>query len=300
MDYLLNHTTLKHLGWPGRLFAIVLLAGGVAMLIPALVHWFVHLSGPVNGALLGGGMAALATAIGTLPVLFAQQFGKKVYDSMLGLGAGVMLAATAFSLIMPALAALRAAGAGAISSSAVVGGSIAVGAALILVLDKLVSRNSATMLDRHRATASVKRAWLFVGVVALHNIPEGLAIGVAFAGVDSGSARALATAISIQDLPEGLVAALALRAVGYSRCRSAFYGAATGILEPVAAVLGAMMIGISGSLLPAALALAAGAMLFVVVNDVIPESHRAGNGKWSSVALVAGFIIMTILDTALA
>jgi ZIP family zinc transporter len=111
--------------------------------------------------------------------------------------------------------------------------------------------------------------------------------------------NSLATGIAIQDVPEGLVVALALRTVGYGRGLSTACGVASGLIEPVAAVVGAVLIGMAGGLLPAALAAAAGAMLFVIVNDVIPESHQSGNGTFASVALVAGFILMTVLDTAL-
>jgi ZIP family zinc transporter len=140
---------------------------------------------------------------------------------------------------------------------------------------------------------------LFVWAVALHNLPEGLAIGVAYGGVDLGKANSLATGISIQDVPEGLVVALALRTVGYGRGVSTLLGVASGLIEPVAAVLGVALVGVSAGMLPFALAAAAGAMLFVIANDVVPESHQHGNGTWASVALIGGFVLMTVLDTAL-
>jgi ZIP family zinc transporter len=145
----------------------------------------------------------------------------------------------------------------------------------------------------------MKRAWLFVWAVALHNLPEGLAIGVAYGGIDVAKANSLATGISIQDVPEGLVVALALRTVGYGRVLSAGLGVLSGVIEPIAAVAGVALIGVSAGFLPFALAGAAGAMLFVIVNDVGPEMHQHGNGTVASVALVAGFVLMTVLDTAL-
>ncbi|MDQ1919307.1 ZIP family metal transporter [Massilia pseudoviolaceinigra] len=269
------------------------------VLLAAMLNPSRDMSAALRGALAGGGAAALATAIGALPVLCARGFGKRTYDAMLGFGSGVMLAATAFSLIVPALAAARANGGSAMASSAIVGTGIAIGAVLILLLEKVVGHNSQTLLDERRVSASVKHAWLFVAAVALHNIPEGLAIGVAFAGPDAGDARTLATAISIQDIPEGLVVALALRTAGNSRMTSVLFAAASGLVEPLAAAFGAAMFSVATGMLPGGLALAAGAMLFVIVNNVIPESHSHGNGKVSSIALVAGFILMTILDTAL-
>lgn len=286
--------------WHQRLLGFVLLGGALALLLDRLYGLSSGLDQPMRGALLGGGIAAAATAAGTLPVLFAQQFSQRTYDAMLGFGSGVMLGATAFSLIIPALSALREGGEGAVMSSMIVGGGIGLGAALILGLEKLVSHRSEIVLEQRTASPPMRHAWMFVGAVALHNIPEGLAIGVAYAGNDGAAAQNLTTAIALQDVPEGLVAALALRTVGYSRGVSVLYGAATGLVEPMAAVMGAAALSVASGLLPVGLALAAGAMLFVIVNDVIPESHRSGNGQCSSAALVAGFITMTILDTAMA
>ena len=130
-------------------------------------------------------------------------------------------------------------------------------------------------------------------------MPEGLAIGVAFAGPDVVGANALATGISIQDVPEGLVVALALRGVGYGRGASVAMGAASGLVEPLGAVFGAAVIGLSAALLPWGLAAAAGAMLFVISHEIIPESHRQGHEAFATCGLVLGFVLMMMLDTAL-
>ena len=248
-------------------------------------------------ALAGGSTAAAATALGTLPVLFAQNFTKRTYDCFLGFGAGVMLGATAFSLVIPALSAAKTAGAGNWESSLMVGAGIMFGAGAILLLGRAVRTEG--ILSNEPDKVSLRRAWLFVWAVALHNLPEGLAIGVAFAGIDVEKATSLATGVSIQDVPEGLVVALALHAVGYSRLTAVAMGVASGLVEPIAAVFGVALIGISAGLLPYALAAAAGAMLLVIVNDVIPESRQSGNGTQASIALIFGFILMTVLDTAL-
>ncbi len=288
----------KGSGW--RIAAVLgLVIAGALLLLGSVLDQLAQGSSAMHSALLGGAMAAAATACGTLPVLLSQQFAPRTYDSFLGFGAGVMLGATSFSLILPALGAAMLSGASRIAASALVGAGILTGAALIILLDRLVSTAPAQLAKAAGAGESVRRAWLFVTAVALHNLPEGLAIGVAYAGPDLDKAHALATGISIQDVPEGLVVALALRGVGYGRVAAVLFGIASGIVEPVAAVFGVALIGIAAGLLPLGLAAAAGAMLFVIVNDVIPESHRSGNGKFASVALVAGFIVMTILDTAL-
>ena len=287
---------------PRRLAGCAICLLGCALLLAGMADRLATLFADaphVRAALLGGATAAAATALGTLPILLSQNFSNRTYDCFLGFGAGVMLGATAFSLVIPALAAAKSGGAGNWGASLDVGGGILAGAALLLALDRAMSTDGILAHDDPRTAHSLKRAWLFVWAVALHNLPEGLAIGVAYAGVGIEKANSLATGISIQDVPEGLVVALALRTVGYGRGLSTALGVASGLIEPVAAVAGAVLIGVSAGLLPLALAAAAGAMLFVIVNDVVPEAHQNGNGTWASVALVFGFILMTVLDTAL-
>ncbi len=290
--------TLPH-SWRLALGGVICLAGMLALMddIAGGVRAF---DSRVHGALLGGAMAALATALGTLPVLLSQKFSQRTYDGFLGFGAGVMLAATAFSLVVPAIAASKGAGAGAFEASLTVGGAILLGMGLVLLLDRVVRHESLLDGVDPARSDSIKRAWLFVAAVAIHNLPEGLAIGVAYAGVDPVKAHSLATGISIQDVPEGLVVALALRTVGYGRLFSCALGVASGLIEPVAAIAGAGLIEYARGLLPWGLALAAGAMLFVITHDVVPESHRNGHRTSASCAVVFGFIVMMVLDTALA
>ena len=259
------------------------------------------LSPAMRTALAGSGMAAAATALGTLPVLLAQSFSQRSYDGFLGFGAGVMLGATAFSLVMPALQAARTGGASASMASATVGAGIAVGALLVIALGHMVHRHvHADLTDAQTSAANGhRRVCLFIAAITLHNLPEGLAIGVSAAGADLEQAYSLATGISIQDVPEGLVVALALRSVGHGRWFSVALGALSGLVEPVAAAAGVALISVSLGFLPLALAAAAGAMLYVIVHEVIPESHSHGHGAVASAALVAGFILMTVLDTAL-
>jgi len=290
---------IARLSAPRRAVGLGICVLGCALLVVGIINQLTHASPTLRGALLGGGTAAAATALGTLPILFSQNFSKRTYDCFLGFGAGVMLGATAFSLVIPALAASKAAGNGNWAASLTVGAGIMAGAALLLLLGRFIRTEGILDSEDARMAHSMRRAWLFVWAVALHNLPEGLAIGVAYGGVDIAKANSLATGISIQDVPEGLVVALALRTVGYGRVLSAGLGMLSGVIEPIAAVAGVALIGISAGLLPFALAAAAGAMLFVIVNDVVPESREQGNGTWSSVALVFGFVLMTVLDTAL-
>lgn len=288
-----------------RALGVAICAGGALLLANALLAELAARHESVRGALAGGAMAALATAAGTLPVLLSQRYTQRGYDCFLGLGAGVMLAATAFSLVIPALAASRSTGASPLAASLIAGCGIALGTAVVLLLDRLVrpavwlaGAEAGTELGQARAD-TLRRAWLFVAAVTIHNMPEGLAIGVAYAGVPPAKAFSLATGIAIQDIPEGLVVAMALRTAGYGRGFAVLAGVASGLIEPVAAVAGALLIDLAASLLPWGLALAAGAMLFVICHEVVPESQRNGHRTSASCALVLGFILMMVLDTSL-
>ena len=284
--------------WHWLLGGGIALGGAVILLVAAYQGW-VGNDARVSGALLGGMMAATATALGTVPVLLSQQFSQRTYDTLLGFGAGVMLAASSFSLVIPALAAAKVQGAGPWGAGTIVGIGILLGAAFLLAIDRAVPHEHFIKGVEGPQAKALKRVWLFVLAISLHNLPEGLAIGVAFAGPDRVGAMALATGISIQDVPEGMVVALALRSVGYGRGLSAGLGVLSGLVEPVAAVFGALVISLSVSLLPWGLAIAAGAMLFVISHEIIPESHRKGHEASATAGLMLGFVIMMLLDTAL-
>ena len=253
----------------------------------------------VHGALIGGMVAALATALGTVPVMFSHTLSERTQDSLFGFGAGVMLAACAFSLIIPGLAASRAAGAGPWMAGGTMGLAILIGGAVLLVMERLLPHEHFIKGVEGQSSRTLRRTWLFVFAIALHNLPEGLAIGVGYAGNDAVRASALATGIAIQDVPEGLVVAVALLAAGYKRALAVGIGMASGLVEPVGAVLGAAVVSYSAALLPWGLGFAAGAMLFVVSHEIIPESHRKGHEVYATAGLMLGFVLMMILDTAL-
>jgi ZIP family zinc transporter len=250
-------------------------------------------------AFLGGLMAAGATALGTVPMLVSRPLSDRVQDTLLGFGAGVMLAACAFSLIIPGLEAAASQGAGSWEAAAIVGTGILLGAALLLVIDYALPHEHFIKGVEGSKAKVLRRAWLFVFAICLHNLPEGLAIGVAFGGSDAARASALTTGIAIQDVPEGLVVALALRTAGYGRLLAAGLGMASGLIEPVGAILGASVVTVSSLLLPWGLAFAAGAMLFVVSHEIIPESHRKGHERFATGGLMVGFVVMMMLDTSL-
>ena len=289
---------LSRLTWRHALGFAIVLSGAVILLMASLRAFPINSPG-MRGALAGGSIAALATALGTLPVLLSTQFSQRTYDSMLGFGAGVMLAASSFSLIIPALAAAKSQGSGAWGAGGLVGGGIIVGALMLMVIDRIVPHEHFEKGLEGPEAKAMKRVWLFVLAICLHNLPEGLAIGVAYAGTDPVGALALATGIAIQDVPEGMVVALALRSVGYGRVTSAGLGVLSGLVEPVMAVLGAAVISLSAAFLPWGLAAAAGAMLYVISHEIIPESHRKGHEAYATGGLILGFVIMMLLDTAL-
>ena len=289
----------RRLHWR-RLLGFAIVLAGAAVLLGEMMRAFPINDPRMSGALIGGSVAALATALGTLPVLLALQFSQRTYDTMLGFGAGVMLAACSFSLIIPALAAAKSQGAGSWGAGGIVGSGILLGALLLLAIDRLVPHEHFIKGREGPQALAMKRVWLFVLAICLHNLPEGLAIGVAYAGTDPVAALALTTGIAIQDVPEGLVVALALRSVGYGRITSAGLGILSGMVEPIAAVFGVAVISISASFLPWGLAAAAGAMLYVISHEIIPESHRKGHEAYATCGLMLGFVLMMLLDTALA
>ncbi len=217
---------------------------------------------------------------------------------MLGFGAGVMLAASAFSLALPGIDAAQGYGAGPWLAGGIVSAAILAGGGLLLLLDRTIPHEHFVKGLEGGNPERIKRAWLFVFAICLHNVPEGLAIGVGFSGGDTAGGIALATGIAIQDIPEGLVVAVALMATGYSRGFSVAIGMASGLVEPLAAVLGAVIIGSYPWLLPLGLGFAAGAMLFVVSHEIIPESHRQGHESFATAGLMIGFVLMMTLDTA--
>jgi len=284
---------------PRRVLGAFIAVAGLMVLTREAWEAIVFHDPRVAQAFLGGLMAACATALGTVPMLVSRPLSERVQDTLLGFGAGVMLAACAFSLIIPGLEAAQNTGAGPWASGSIIGAGILLGAALLLGIDYALPHEHFIKGVEGAKAVVLRRAWLFVFAICLHNLPEGLAIGVAFGGSDAARATALATGIALQDVPEGLVVALALRTAGYGRLLSAGLGMASGLIEPIGAVLGASVVTVSSILLPWGLAFAAGAMLFVVSHEIIPESHRKGHERFATGGLMVGFVLMMMLDTSL-
>ena len=250
-------------------------------------------------ALLGGLAAFVTTALGALPAIILRKLPQRMEDVMLGLAAGMMLAATAFSLIVPALNASGALVSHKGLASGVVVFGMSLGVLLMLGMDAMLPHEHMVIGAVGPGHERISRIWLFVFAIAVHNLPEGMAIGASFAQADLRVGLPLTTAIAIQDIPEGLAVAVALKSAGFSPKKSVWIAVATGLLEPLGALLG---VGLSSGLAmayPIGLSLAAGAMLFVVSHEVIPETHRNGHQTAATLGLMAGFSIMMVLDTAL-
>jgi ZIP family zinc transporter len=283
--------------------ALGLVAAILAMAwLIAASAWRIYL-GEADAALrlgmLGGLAGFAATALGALPGIALRGLSQRVEDSMLGLAAGMMLAASSFSLIIPGLEAGQ-----GITGSRGLGAGIVVlgmglGVLLMLGLDQFTPHEHTHLGPCGPGNERLGRLWLFVLAITLHNLPEGMAIGVSFSRGDLGVGLPLTSAIAIQDIPEGLAVAMALRAAGLTPGRAALLAAATGLMEPLGALLGT---GLTSGLAPAypiGLGLAAGAMIFVVSHEVIPETHRNGHQTSATLGLMGGFALMMILDTAL-
>ncbi|AUN94114.1 ZIP family metal transporter [Pseudazoarcus pumilus] len=285
----------RRAGLPGFLRALggwAIALAGLVLLAIQLHAQFGTLPAGVRHAIAGGTMAAAATALGALPVLVMRNIAVGTQGALLGFGAGVMLAASVFSLLLPGFDAAIARGAGDSGAALTVAAGLTIGAALLLALDRSLPHTHQPGHER-----SVAAVWLFVFAIAVHNIPEGLAIGVA-AG-EAGSGRAVATGISLQNVPEGLIIAIALLTAGYGRGLAFGVAVLSGLVEPLAAIVGSMMVAVSAALLPWGLAAAAGAMLFVVSHEIIPESHRRGHETLATAGLLIGFVTMMLLDTLL-
>lgn len=240
-------------------------------------------------------LAGAATGIGALPVLFTRNISVRTQDIMLGFGAGVMLSATSFSLIVPGL---EAAG-GGVRAALIVSAGIVLGGLFLWLNDKTLPHEHFIKGPEGADAKKLKRVWLFIIAITLHNFPEGLAVGVGFGGGDVANGLSLALGIGLQNMPEGLVVALALVSQKYSVGKALWIAFLTGMVEPVGGLIGAGIVSVAAPFLPWGLAFAAGAMLFVISDEIIPESHLNGYEKQATFGVIVGFIIMMFLDVTL-
>jgi zinc transporter, ZIP family len=268
-----------------------------------MVNFFQELD-PVLQALLAGCFTWALTVLGASIVFVSKNVSRRVLDVMLGFSGGVMIAASFWSLLAPAIDMSQDLGVPKWFPPAV--GFLA-GGLFISAIDKVLPHLH-LWLPVQKAEGmktSLDRSILLVLAITLHNIPEGLAVGVAFGAVASGfpeatpaAAIALAIGIGIQNFPEGLAVAAPLRREGFSRLKSFWYGQLSAVVEPIAAVIGAAAVLIIKPILPYALSFAAGAMIYVVIEELIPESQTGGNTDLATMGAMLGFVVMMILDVA--
>lgn len=256
-------------------------------------------SDAVRYGVTAGFVGFLATSLGALPALFIRKISQRTEDMMLGFAAGMMLAASAFSLILPGINAGETLMGSAAWGAMLVLGGIVIGTLLMFGLDEFTPHEHDSTGPCGPGVAGCERIWLFVFAIALHNLPEGMAMGVGFAQNDWQVGLPIATAIAIQDIPEGLAVALSMVAAGFKRTTAVLVAGASGLLEPVGALLGVGLSSASLLAYPIGLGLAAGAMIFVVSHEVIPETHRNGHQRHATLGLMIGFCLMMVLDTAL-
>jgi len=269
-----------------------------------IIDWFSTID-PVWGALIATTFTWLVTAAGAAVVFFFKELSRKWLDGMLGFTGGVMIAASYWSLLAPSIEMSARMGMIEWLPPAV---GFALGALFLYALDKFVPHlhiNFDPSL-KEGPDVGLRRSTLLILAITLHNIPEGLAVGVLFGGVAAGipeasiaSAVTLAIGIGLQNFPEGIAVSMPLRRLGVSRWRSFYYGQLSAIVEPIAGVFGALAVLWMQPILPYALAFAAGAMIYVVVEEVIPETQQDRHTDIATLGFIGGFIVMMVLDVAL-
>ena len=268
------------------------------------MDWFTQLS-PILQALIATGFTWFVTAVGSGTVFFFRTLNRQVLDAMLGFAAGVMIAASFWSLLAPAIAMAKGMGVPSWLPATV---GFLLGGAFLWGVDKVLPHLHMGLpgSQAEGIHTSWQRSILLVLAITMHNIPEGLAVGVAFgaaaAGLSSASlpgAVALALGIGLQNFPEGAAVSIPLRREGLSRLKSFWYGQLSGLVEPVAGVIGAALVLLIQPLLPYALAFAAGAMIYVVVEELIPESQAQSITDVATLGAMLGFATMMTLDVAL-
>ena len=261
---------------------------------------------PIMAALLASGFTWLMTAFGAAFVFFFKSMNRAVLDGALGFTGGVMVAAACWSLLNPAIEMSPGEGFAKVMPAAV---GFGLGALFLFVLDKFMPHLHINFKESEKegVQTNFHKTTLLVLAITLHNIPEGLAIGVLFGGAAAGvegatiaGAVVLTIGLAIQNLPEGFAVSMPLRRQGVSRFKSFWYGQLSAIVEPIAAVCGAAAVFYVQPILPYGLAFAAGAMIYVVVEEVIPETQRDKHTDISTLGFIGGFLIMMVLDTALA
>ena len=268
-----------------------------------ILDFFQSLNSPILQALCAGLFTWILTSLGAALVFFFKGTNRKVLDMALGFTGGVMVAASFWSLLSPAIEMSAGEGFVKVMPAAI---GFGLGALFIFGIDKVLPHLHINFKEAEGIKTPWRRTTLLTLAITLHNIPEGLAVGVLFGGVAAGIPEAsiagavvLAFGIGLQNFPEGIAVSMPLRRSGVSKFKSFWYGQLSAIVEPIAGVIGALAVTFFTPLLPYALAFAAGAMIFVVVEEVIPETQQDKYTDIATLGFIGGFIIMMMLDVAL-
>ena len=256
------------------------------------------LDSPVAQGFLGSLAAGLATGLGALAIFLRAHWGRRSQAILLAAAGGVMLGAAVFSLLLPAIEVATARTGSAAAGSLVTAGGLLLGALGIYALHQAVPHEHFVKGPEGSPRFHLGRNWLFVLAIALHNLPEGMSVGVGY-GESAQAGLAIMLGIAAQNVPEGIAVAAALVDGGTSRARGFALALLSGLVEPVGGLLGASAAALSAALLPWLLAFAGGAMFFVVSGEIIPETHRAGTEREATFSLVAGFALMPVLAALL-
>jgi ZIP family zinc transporter len=240
------------------------------------------------------------TAVGALPVLFGRSISRRVNDVLLGFAAGVMLAASFFSLIIPGLESARIIYDGNTIAAVIAVAGVMLGVVFIAGVNECVPHEHFIQGRQGPSSGPLARIWLFVFAITIHNLPEGLAVGVGFGDGDIPRGTTLAIGIGLQNAPEGLAVALALLSCGYTKRYAFIIAGLSGLVEPVTGLMGAYAVSVSQLLLPWAMTFAAGAMIYVISHEIVPETHRHGYENEATFGLTIGLVVMMFLDVVFA
>lgn len=254
---------------------------------------------PVATGALASLMAGSATGLGALFILFLPPPSEDRQRVLLSFAAGVMLAASFFSLIMPGIEVLEAGGSNSAGAAGIMAVAVLLGAAGIWALNRFLPVDHLAIGPPGTPTSLFRRVWLFIIAITLHNFPEGMAVGVSFGGGDMDQGVATALGIGVQNIPEGLAVSASLSTLGYRRSQAFLGGLASGLVEPLGGLLGVSVVAAMQTLLPWGLGLAGGAMIYVVTAEIIPQSQGGQNGERAILGLMVGLVGMMFLDIAL-
>ena len=245
-------------------------------------------------ALIASCVAGLFTGIGGFAIFLKKKYSKQNINMLLNIAAGVMLAAAMFSLLVPAMDKVL-----SLSDNHYIGafrycGSVFLGVALVWILNDLLPHEHNNM-GHHGPVFDLRKAWLFIIAISLHKLPEGLAVGVAYGAHDLLNPIGLVLGIAIHNIPEGLIMAVALHGAGKSKLKASLIALLMGMLQPIGALLGVLLTGFYIYIIPSLMAMAGGTLMFVVINEILPETYGVKKNNKSAAAVFGGFIFMTFI-----